>query len=88
MLEDIRKEDPLIKASVLELAPLKTSYTPNPLLLSLDQLKSNLSTRQLEAITSAFANGYDELPREAQVERHGYIEELMKNIFEKLKGKL
>ncbi|MHA2366044.1 MAG: helix-turn-helix domain-containing protein [Candidatus Hodarchaeales archaeon] len=68
ILEDICKENPLAKTKVLKLAPLKTVLNPNPLLLSLDDLKNNLSVRQLEAITSAYAKGYYELPRKVPVE--------------------
>lgn len=87
ILEDINKEDPLTKVNVIKLAPLKTSYNPIPILLSLDDLKNNLSPRQFEAITNAYNSGYYELPRnvlidslaeEMHIHRRTYEEHLRK----------
>lgn len=87
ILEDIHKENPLIKVNVVKLAPLKTLNSPNPILFSLDDLKNNLSTRQYEAITSAYTKGYYELPRnvlvdslaeEMHIHRRTYEEHLRK----------
>jgi predicted DNA binding protein len=68
IVDDIRSNDPSAKVEVLKLAPLKTNYDPNPLLLSLDNLKHDLTSKQFKAITSAFKAGYYELPRAVRVD--------------------
>ncbi|MHA2175698.1 MAG: helix-turn-helix domain-containing protein [Candidatus Hodarchaeales archaeon] len=68
IVDDIRKNDPLANVEVLKLAPLKAKDNPNPLLLSLDNLKHDLTSKQFKAITYAYKAGYYELPRAVRVD--------------------
>ena len=63
ILEDIRKEDPNARVTVLKLAPLKSSSSLNPLFLPLDDLKKSLTEKQQQALSTAYNKGYYELPR-------------------------
>ncbi|MFX0051201.1 MAG: helix-turn-helix domain-containing protein [Candidatus Hermodarchaeota archaeon] len=68
ILEDIRKEDPVARVSVLKLSPLKNMYNPYPLFLPLSELKESFSKKQLQALKNAYREGYYELPRAVLVE--------------------
>ncbi|MFX0015387.1 MAG: helix-turn-helix domain-containing protein [Candidatus Hermodarchaeota archaeon] len=87
ILEDIRKEDPNALVNVLKLAPLKNAATPYPFYLPLDDLKNDLTSKQLEALKIAYNRGYYELPRkivleglaqEMNIHRRTYEEHLRK----------
>ncbi|MHA2296134.1 MAG: helix-turn-helix domain-containing protein [Candidatus Hodarchaeales archaeon] len=87
ILEDIRKEVPGARVKVLKLAPLKITDNPYPLYLPVDELKGNLTVKQLQALKIAFKKGYYELPRniileelaeEMEIHRRTYEEHLRK----------
>ncbi|MHA2233374.1 MAG: helix-turn-helix domain-containing protein [Candidatus Hodarchaeales archaeon] len=87
ILEDIRKEDSTTSVKVLKLAPLKNAGNLYPLFLPLDDLKKNLTTKQLQALSTAYNKGYYELPRmvfleklaeEMEIHRRTYEEHLRK----------
>lgn len=63
ILEDIRKEDPTARVTVLKLAPLTDTSNLNPLFLPLDDLRKSLTEKQQQALSTAFNKGYYELPR-------------------------
>ncbi|MFW9995830.1 MAG: helix-turn-helix domain-containing protein [Candidatus Odinarchaeota archaeon] len=69
IIEDARREHPDMKVKMLKLAPLKHYYSPYPHYLPLDELKNNLTEKQLQAITIAFKKGYYELPRKIILEK-------------------
>ncbi|MFX0184246.1 MAG: helix-turn-helix domain-containing protein [Candidatus Hodarchaeota archaeon] len=68
IVEDLQNEDPDVKVKVLKLAPIKKLDNPYPLYLPLDNLKQQITKRQLEALTIASNRGYYEIPRGAFLE--------------------
>ncbi|MHA2293464.1 MAG: helix-turn-helix domain-containing protein [Candidatus Hodarchaeales archaeon] len=66
ILKAIQTESATVRVAVLELSPLKSDSAPKPLFIPFDNLQKNLTNKQLKAITSAYNNGYYELPRSNQ----------------------
>lgn len=64
ILDCIRKEEPAIaEVNVLKLAPLKTTGGSYPFYLPLSELKTALTDKQQLALSTAYKNGYYDIPR-------------------------
>ncbi|MFW9904459.1 MAG: helix-turn-helix domain-containing protein [Candidatus Thorarchaeota archaeon] len=66
--DELKAKDSDAKIEVLNLAPVKEIDTPKFHLLYLDELRKNLTAKQLLALTNAYNKGYYELPRNVSIE--------------------
>ncbi|MFX1286548.1 MAG: helix-turn-helix domain-containing protein [Promethearchaeota archaeon] len=65
---ELKAKDSNAKIQILNLAPIKEIETPKFHLLYLDELRKDLSGKQLLALTNAYNKGYYELPRNVSIE--------------------
>ncbi|MHA2389404.1 MAG: helix-turn-helix domain-containing protein, partial [Candidatus Hodarchaeales archaeon] len=63
ILEDIRRQESVAEVNVLKLAPLKTTSSPYPFYLPLNELKESLTEKQQITLGIAYKKGYYDIPR-------------------------
>ncbi|UCG03374.1 MAG: helix-turn-helix domain-containing protein [Candidatus Heimdallarchaeota archaeon] len=66
--DELKEKDPEAKIEILNLAPVKEIDNPKFHLLYLDELRTDLTVKQLHALTKAFNQGYYELPRNVSID--------------------
>ena len=66
--DELKAKDSDARVEILNLAPVKEVETPKFHLLYLDELRKDLTGKQLHALTNAFNKGYYELPRNVSID--------------------
>ncbi|MFW9930201.1 MAG: helix-turn-helix domain-containing protein [Candidatus Thorarchaeota archaeon] len=63
LIDELKHHKHLENVLIRKLAPIQLNKANYPLYLSFDELRSNLTQRQVESIIAAFLDGYYEIPR-------------------------
>ncbi len=80
--DELKAKDSDAKIEILNLAPVKETDTPKFHLLYLDELRKDLTGKQLLALTNAYNKGYYELPRNVSIETLSVEMEIQPGIFQ------
>ncbi len=66
LLTEYKKKDPTAEIEIVELAPLKED--PKFLMLSVEEVRKDLTEKQLHSVIQAYEKGYYDIPRSISVE--------------------
>ncbi|MFX0013283.1 MAG: helix-turn-helix domain-containing protein [Candidatus Hermodarchaeota archaeon] len=66
--DELKKKDPSALVEILTIAPIKEIDNPKLHPLYLDELRTDLTYKQLQVITKAYDQGYYELPRNVSID--------------------
>jgi predicted DNA binding protein len=68
LLENVSSHTSINSVNIIKLAPARISHYLYPVYISLEDLFSNLSKKQLKSLISAYQEGYYEIPRKTKAE--------------------
>ncbi|MFX1515330.1 MAG: helix-turn-helix domain-containing protein [Promethearchaeota archaeon] len=68
IMDELKEKDPNAEIEILRLASVKEIDNPKFHLLYLDDLRTDLTLRQLNALTNAYNKGYYDVPRNVSID--------------------